>query len=244
MSLTSNLIDSINKIVSPNKLYYDNLQEVDKNNKNYLSKLIDSFNSFISHNGSNKKLKRENILEDKKDFLNKSLNQVSNTLCETKESIQNKVNVSDIVQSSNELLSTHGEKILDIKNKSLCQVTNTLSETKESIQNKVDEYIKDLKKIIPVINKLGYTINEIEIELALIPKVIPHFHRHTEVKIEIQEKILDFCKKNNIPTLILSTIVEASKIQDKMNLGKLKFTDIEIELGVIPSVKIKFTQKG
>ncbi len=150
------------------------------------------------------------------------------------------LSLDKVKQSSTELIEQQKEKVESV-NLSIDNLKQSSSKIQDVISDKISEYMKDIKIITPIMNKMGYEINEVEVELTLIPKIIPHFNRHTNVKIEIQEKILEYCKEKDIPTLILSTLLEASKIQNKMSFGKLKFTEIEMELGIIPSVKMKFT---
>ncbi|MEA3352301.1 MAG: hypothetical protein U9Q33_00595 [Campylobacterota bacterium] len=142
---------------------------------------------------------------------------------------------------STEIIEQQKEKVDSVKTLSVDKIKQSSSNIQDAVADKIAQYMKDIKIITPIMNKMGYEINEVEIEVALIPKIIPHFNRHTIVKVEIQEKVLAYCKEKNLPTLILSALVEASKIQNKMNLGKLKFTELEMELGIIPSVKMKFT---
>lgn len=267
MKIFNDIIDSVDKLISPNEEFFKNLQPVSKFNKSSISNLIDTIDNTISANYELKYLsdnqhqeveiveKKEinltstlqkdnqniNRIEESKEY-NKNESQIIEVFDKSKELI-NKGNISNIIDSSNQMVSKHKEKFVDVKNKSLEQVIDSLSNGKDSISIKVEKYVKDLRKITPVINKLGYEINEIEVELAIVPKIIPHFHRHTIIKVEIQEKIVNYCKQHGIPTLILSTLIEASKIQNTMNLGNLIFTDIEIGLGLVPSVKIKFTQQ-
>jgi len=150
------------------------------------------------------------------------------------------LSIDKVKESTTEIVEQQKEKVGGIKNISIDDLKQSSGKIQNAVTDKISKYLEDIKIITPIMNKLGYEINEVEVELALIPKIIPHFNRHTIVKIEIQEKIIEYCKEKKIPTLILSTLVEASKIQNKMSFGKLNFTGIEMELGIIPSVKMKF----
>jgi len=151
------------------------------------------------------------------------------------------ISIDKVKESSTQIVEQQKEKVGSIKTFSTDDLKQSSSKLQNIVTSKISAYLEDIKIITPIMNKLGYEINDVEVELALIPKIIPHFNRHTIVKIEIQEKIIEYCKEKEIPTLILSTLVEASKIQNKMSFSKLKFTGIEMELGLIPSVKMKFT---
>jgi len=126
------------------------------------------------------------------------------------------------------------------------ETENTIDEqlltvTKNNNSNSIGKYLKELTGIMPFISKLGYKVEEIEIDLKNKNKLIIYINKINEVKSEVQEKILNICQEKKISILFLSALVELSKIQNEIDSKEVYFSKIEVDLEAIPSVKIKFT---
>ncbi len=131
---------------------------------------------------------------------------------------------------------------VDIKKlkESVDGVKNQAGDLKGYVEGKIREYTTELNELIPSINAMGYEIKEIEIEVGISPKLIPHFAKVKDVSEEITQSELDKYKDKKLSIFILSSLVKASSMRDIINIGTLKFTEVELELSVIPAVKMKF----
>lgn len=108
------------------------------------------------------------------------------------------------------------------------------------VQEKIKEILAEFNDAIPAIKEIGYTVNEVEIELGLPPKIIPHFNKENDVDQETIDSVIDKYKDKKITSLVLSSLSKAASLQDGVHIGALKFAEVEIEIGVVPTVKIKF----
>jgi hypothetical protein len=72
--------------------------------------------------------------------------------------------------------------------------------------------------------------------------VTPHF-KCEEVTQEVIDQVLSEIESNKIGKNILNMLIKASKMQQKVKMEDMLFSGIEIEVGVIPNVRIKYTQK-
>lgn len=131
---------------------------------------------------------------------------------------------------------------VDIKKlkESVDDVKNQAGGLKGSVEEKIREYTTELNELLPTINAIGYEVKEIEIEIGIAPKLIPHFAKVRDVSEELVQFELDKYKGKKLSTFILSSLVKASTMRDIINIGSLKFTEVELELSVIPAVKMKF----
>lgn len=113
-------------------------------------------------------------------------------------------------------------------------------EASGGIKEKIQSVLAEFNEAIPAIKEVGYTVSEVEIEMGLPPKIKPHFMKEKEVDEETSSKVLEKYKEKKITSLILNSLIKASSIQDGISIGALKFTEVEIEIGVIPTVIVKF----
>jgi len=100
--------------------------------------------------------------------------------------------------------------------------------------------VNDINEALPVLAEEGYTMNEFEVGLGLVPKMIPHFSITEELTEEKQAEMLSKLEGNKIASLLINSLAQASKLQNTIKIGKLKFAEVEIEASVPPSVTLKF----
>jgi len=99
--------------------------------------------------------------------------------------------------------------------------------------------IADFKAALPHLSKAGYVLTELEIEVGISPKLIPHFYHDPTVKVDL-DKVLASLKGNNIGTALMVSLAQASKLQKKVEISHMQFNHIEVELGPIPSLKLQY----
>ena len=149
--------------------------------------------------------------------------------------LKNKAN--EMADKANEAKNSAVDKANDMKN----SATDKANEFKNKTNERIQEYVQELSELTPAIKELGYVINEIAIEIGIPPKIVPQFSRFKIVEEEIIESVLEKYKDKKISSAILSSLVKAASMQNLVNIGGFHFTDVEMELGLIPSVTIKFT---
>ncbi len=94
-----------------------------------------------------------------------------------------------------------------------------------------------------LIKEAGFELDEIELELSLPPKVISHYVFLETVSEGKKEELLERTKDNKMIRLILKSLFKVSSLQSTMKIGKYKMFEVEIEIGMIPAVKLKFNKK-
>lgn len=117
---------------------------------------------------------------------------------------------------------------------------NQVGDLKGSTNEKIQEYTEELNELLPVINRIGYEIRQIEIEIGISPKLIPHFSKIKEVSEDAVQAELYEYKDKKLSLFILTSLIKASKMQNIISIGNLKFTEVELELSVLPAVKLRF----
>ena len=111
---------------------------------------------------------------------------------------------------------------------------------KGSVNDKLKEVMDEINDIMPIIKEVGYSVNEVEVELGVLPKIIPHFRKIEDMSEEEMNIVIEKYKDRKLTYLIVSSLAKAASMQKSIQLSSLKFTEVEIEAGAVPSVKLKF----
>jgi len=117
--------------------------------------------------------------------------------------------------------------------------TESVVSIKDAGGNKVSEMVVAFKDSLPHLKGAGYELTEFEIELGISPKLIPHFKYSARSESDIARE-LKALKGNTLGIIILTGLTKAGAIQKNIAVAGCSFTHIEIELGVIPTVKLKY----
>lgn len=93
---------------------------------------------------------------------------------------------------------------------------------------------------LPYIERAGYEVTEIEVGLGLSPKVVPHLRLTQLISEEEKLALLEETKDKKLVNTVLASLFRASAARSKLNFNKFHFSDIELELSILPTVVLKF----
>lgn len=93
---------------------------------------------------------------------------------------------------------------------------------------------------LPYIERAGYVVTEVEVGLGLSPKVVPHLRMRENIDAAAQAALLAETADKKLVNTILSSLFKASAARSKLKFRKFHFSDIELELSILPSVVLKF----
>jgi hypothetical protein len=117
------------------------------------------------------------------------------------------------------------------------------SELKALGAEKVQALVASFQRALPAIKLAGYELTELEIELGITPKLIPHF-RHTGTSAENVERANDAVRDNKLGALLLGALLKAGDVHKQINVAGFRFSHVEIELGLIPAVRLQYKGDG
>ena len=105
---------------------------------------------------------------------------------------------------------------------------------------KVKNVVNDFIDITPLIERAGYQIVDLEIELGLIPKLIPHFKKTREVGDEEKAQVLEELKEKRLVSMLVNALFKSDNFQSGLNLKNYRYTGIEVEITALPAVRLKY----
>ena len=103
------------------------------------------------------------------------------------------------------------------------------------------DVVTSLNDSLPHLAKAGYTMEELEIELGVPPKLIPHFTVDGAL-VENSDQALTGLEGNIIGSALFKALLQAAALQQKIIIKDMRFSCIEIELGIVPAVRLCYKQ--
>lgn len=128
--------------------------------------------------------------------------------------------------------------------KSVAEITNeTLASLKDIGATKVQELVASFQQALPAIRTAGYELTEFEIELGVTPKLIPHF-RYAARSADDVANAREAVRDNKLGALMLNALLKAGDVHRQIRVAGYSFSHVEIELGLIPSVRLQYKNDG
>jgi hypothetical protein len=93
---------------------------------------------------------------------------------------------------------------------------------------------------LPYIERAGYDVTEVEVGLGLSPKVVPHLRIRELISEEEQLALIEETRNKKLVNTILTSLFRASAAHSKLKFNKFHFSDMELELSILPTVVLKF----
>lgn len=114
-----------------------------------------------------------------------------------------------------------------------------LAELKAFGGEKLDQTMAGFRRALPALSQAGYRMHEFEIELGITPKIIAHFMPSdaSEEQIAAAREAL---KDNPIGSSMLSVLNRAGDAHKRFKLLGFNCGHIEIDVGVIPAVRLRY----
>ena len=122
------------------------------------------------------------------------------------------------------------------------KISSVLDEGQDMASEKIFALIEDFNQSLPVLKKAGYELEELELELGIPPKLIPHFKYDQEKNSDV-ELLLNELQGNGLGTNLMKALLKAGQFQRKIKFKDMGFSHVEIELSVIPSVRLSYKAK-
>lgn len=114
-----------------------------------------------------------------------------------------------------------------------------LKQAQEAGAKKLQDSIQHINTSMPFLEKAGYSINALEMEVGLTPSLVVVVNMNENKELTSAE-LNEIIKDKPIVKMLVSTIKMSVDLQKKLNVRTMKSIGMEISLGVTPSVKLLF----
>ena len=109
----------------------------------------------------------------------------------------------------------------------------------DKVADSVNKALDDFNAATPSLKKAGYQLEEMEVEIGVPPKLIPSFSIY-ESQDESRDEAAEELKTNRVGKNILKGLNVARSLESKLKVRNMEFSHIEIEIGVVPTVKLRY----
>jgi hypothetical protein len=119
------------------------------------------------------------------------------------------------------------------------QATNAIADlgTQKTVQ-----LLSDLNLILNLLPDAGYEVGEMEVELGVTPKVTLDLKLGRAVNEARLKTILERVD-NAMLAAIISSLIQASKLQDAVSVETLELKDVKVVMTAAPNVALQWRQK-
>ena len=126
------------------------------------------------------------------------------------------------------------ETIRDIR----ADVEDTVEDLKADSEEKMMESLEEIQKAEAVFKEAGYKLRAVEMEMGFNPKVVSVLKRESEIGSRSQKRLIKQHEDNKLLKSMLTSLFKAEALEDKVHLKDLTFSEVHIEVGLVPAVHV------
>ena len=101
----------------------------------------------------------------------------------------------------------------------------------------------DLNELLPAIRRAGYHVRGIDLDVALPPRIAVHCHLESEVAEADRAALLESLAGRRIAAAAIRALFQVADLQKNLAVGSLTPSDVILELGVSPAVKVRYRER-
>ncbi len=117
------------------------------------------------------------------------------------------------------------------------------STIKSAGKEKLKNGIENLNDALPEIEEAGFILIRLDVDIAFLPRLFARFKQVRSISDEERETILTKTKNNKFLNIILLGLFKAVDIKNEVKINNMDLKEIELEIGLTPSVKLIFRRE-
>ena len=120
------------------------------------------------------------------------------------------------------------------------QVAAKAGELRDAGFSKVGETVDEFNAALPIIREAGYGLASVEVHVTVPPKIVAAFSVLEDVSPDTVEQLIETHADKRLLSLIMKSLHQAWRLQSKIKVVGLKPTHLTVEIGLVPSVAVRF----
>lgn len=120
------------------------------------------------------------------------------------------------------------------------RLVGKVAEIKDAAVAGLKDLADDLNQRLPALREAGYTLTHVALEVGIAPKMKATFTAAADISQERVDEVIEEHKDARVTVALLRALYGAYKLQSGIRIAGMKPLDIELELGVMPAVSVRF----
>ena len=138
------------------------------------------------------------------------------------------------------MIEDGAETIRDIR----ADVEGTVEDLKADSEEKMMESLEKIQDSERVFKDAGYLLQAVELEMGFNPKVVAILKREKDVGVSKKERLLKKHEDDKVIKTVLTSLFKAEALEDKVHLRRLTFSEVHLEMGLVPAVHVLWEDKS
>ena len=102
----------------------------------------------------------------------------------------------------------------------------------------------EVNELLPAIRSAGYTVQGVDLDVMLPPKVTVHCKLEKDLSEDERAALLASLEGRRIVSAAVTSLFQVAEAQRRMSLGSLRPSDVILEVGVSPAVRVRYREPG
>jgi hypothetical protein len=119
-------------------------------------------------------------------------------------------------------------------------VVGKMADIKDATFAGIKDLVDDFNAHIPALREAGYAVSEVAVELGLVPKMVASFACAPDISQERIDAVVEEHREAKMTVALLRALHAAYKLQNSIHVAGMTPRGIVLEIGVAPSVVVKF----
>ena len=99
---------------------------------------------------------------------------------------------------------------------------------------------EDLEELMPAIQKAGYDVHAVDIDMAIPPKIVIKCRMRVDLPDDEDQALIQSLEGKKMAQGVVQLLVKASQLNAGLKLGHLRMAEVEIVVGLTAGVKVHY----
>ncbi|MGX5174405.1 hypothetical protein ACUR5C_10335 [Aliikangiella sp. IMCC44653] len=136
------------------------------------------------------------------------------------------------------------KKTLDSERRDEPPSVDTNSPIGQLTTDKIKAIVAEINQAKPLFDQAGFELIQLEIEIGLVPKILPRFKQLKTISTETEAALLKQLEQQKLLAFIMQSLFKSSRMSVLLAETELDLHGIEISISAPPSVRTIFTKQA
>ena len=100
----------------------------------------------------------------------------------------------------------------------------------------------DINTLLPAIRQAGYSVQGLDIDLALTPKFVVICTLANQISEDERKALLESIAESKVSTMAVKALFQLADIQKGLSVGSLVAKEVLVEVGLSPALRVRYRE--